>query len=328
MINLEQLAWFNQQLAAMLREGLPLGGALRQLTTAQQAGALREEFLRLETALGQGIPLGEAVAAGRLPPLYVRLVQAGAKTGDLAGALTMAADHYGEMNALWRRTKALLVYPALVILIGFGLTLLLGKIHRTMLATFGDVLGPQAMSSAYYAGLALVPLVFAAAGTGLGILLLLPPTRSWLAWRIPGFRESRSAHLAGALALLLRHGCPLPEALALVSSLEGGNAGGQDLERWRSAIAAGQTDFADNPAVWKSLPPILSWFIRSGGENLGQSLERAAAFLRQRAHHHLDLMLHAALPLLLVCLGFLVSSQVFVVFRLLVPLIDSLGGME
>ena len=40
MINLEQLAWFNQQLAAMLREGLPLGGALRQLTAAQQAGGL------------------------------------------------------------------------------------------------------------------------------------------------------------------------------------------------------------------------------------------------------------------------------------------------
>jgi type II secretory pathway component PulF len=68
-MNFEQLTWFNQQLAAMLREGLPLSGALKHLTESQRRGRLREEYLRIEAALAAGQPLEQAVATGTLPPL-------------------------------------------------------------------------------------------------------------------------------------------------------------------------------------------------------------------------------------------------------------------
>jgi type II secretory pathway component PulF len=324
-MNFEELTWFNQQLAAMLREGLPLSGALKQLTESQRHGRLREEYLRLEAALAAGQPLEQAVAAGALPPLYVRLVQAGARSGDLPGALTMAADHYAELNAVWRRTKALLFYPALVILVGFGLSLLLWQLHRSTLNAFSDLMGSHATGNGAL-GLIFLPLLFALIGTGFAVMLLIPSLRNWLVWRLPGFREARTANLAGSLALMLRHGCPLPEALALVEELEQGSPAEGDLRLWQQQLRQGETDLTGRQGEWRAVPALLGWFIRTAGNDLAAGLQRAAQFYRQRSNHHLDLLLHGALPILLVLLGMIVTSQVFVLFRMIVPMIDKLGG--
>ncbi len=324
-MNFEDLTWFNQQLAAMLREGLPLSGALKQLTDSQRHGRLRDEFLRIEADLASGRSLTESVAAGALPHLYVRLVQAGVRSGDLSGALTMAADHYAELSAVWRRTKALMFYPALVILVGFGLSLLLWQLQRSSLEAFAGLIGQPAGGASGF-GLMFVPLLFALAGTGFALMLLVPPLRNRLLWRLPGFREARTANLAGSLALMLRQGCPLPEALALVQELERGSPAEPDLRRWQRQLQDGESDLARRPGDWQAVPALLAWFMRTAGDDLAAGFQRAAEFYRRRSHHHLDLLLHGALPLLLVLLGMVVTSQVFVIFRMLVPMIDQLGG--
>ncbi|MGD0168091.1 MAG: type II secretion system F family protein, partial [Gaiellaceae bacterium] len=77
----DEFAFFNQQLAAMLRDGIPLEGALRRLSDEMRRGKLREELQKLETDLAQGTPLAEALQTRQLPELYKRMMLVGVKSG-------------------------------------------------------------------------------------------------------------------------------------------------------------------------------------------------------------------------------------------------------
>ena len=85
----DEFAFFNQQLAAMLRDGIPLEGALKRLCDDMQRGRLRDELQALEADLARGTPMAEALQTRRLPEIYKRMVLVGMKSGDLPGALTM-----------------------------------------------------------------------------------------------------------------------------------------------------------------------------------------------------------------------------------------------
>ena len=55
-MNYDEFAFFNHQLAAMLRDGIPLEGALKQLSAGMRSGPLREEVGHLERDLIAGTP--------------------------------------------------------------------------------------------------------------------------------------------------------------------------------------------------------------------------------------------------------------------------------
>ena len=121
----DEFAFFNQQLAAMLRDGIPLEGALRRLCQEMRAGSLRTELQALEADLAKGTPMADALAPRRLPELYKRMILVGVKSGDLPGALTMLADYFQRQNNTWTRLKSLMVYPIIVLLLAFFLSLFL-----------------------------------------------------------------------------------------------------------------------------------------------------------------------------------------------------------
>src|SRR5882757_10209431 len=57
LMNYDEFAFFNQQLGAMLRDGIPLEGALRRLCHEMRAGSLRDELQALEADLARGTPM-------------------------------------------------------------------------------------------------------------------------------------------------------------------------------------------------------------------------------------------------------------------------------
>ena len=59
----DEFAFLNQQLAAMLRDGIPLEGALKRLCAEMRQGALRSELEKLEADLARGEPLQKALTA-------------------------------------------------------------------------------------------------------------------------------------------------------------------------------------------------------------------------------------------------------------------------
>ena len=99
----DEFAFFNQQLGTMLRDGIPLEGALQQLCASMQRGEMREQLEQLEAALKAGTPLDAALAPRQLPDFYKQMLRIGAQGNDLPGMLLLLADYYQQADSIWTR---------------------------------------------------------------------------------------------------------------------------------------------------------------------------------------------------------------------------------
>ena len=149
-MNGDEFAFFNQQLAAMVRDGIPLEGALRQLTLDMRSGKLRSELELLENDLALGIPLNQSLEKRDMPPLYVQMVQVGVKGNDLAGVLLLLADYYRQVNSIWTRLKGLMVYPVIVLTMALVLSVALGiffgRYYTSIASDIGELAGASVTS--------------------------------------------------------------------------------------------------------------------------------------------------------------------------------------
>src|SRR5271170_6597675 len=142
----DEFAFFNQQLAAMLRDGIPLEGALQRLCTDMHHGQLRDELKALETDLAKGTPMAEALKPRQLPELYKRMILVGVKSGDLPGALTMLADYFQRQNNVWTRLKSMMTYPLIVMLVAFLISFMLAFVWNCVIGPgFKEVFGGMGM---------------------------------------------------------------------------------------------------------------------------------------------------------------------------------------
>ena len=323
-MNYDEFAFFNQQLAAMLREGIPLEGALKQLCAGMRSGPLRAEIEQLEADLARGTPLKEALTQRALPDLYRQMVEIGARSNDLPEMLTLLADHYHRANALWTRLKGLMVYPMLVILVSFVLTLLISLNLTRFLSRFSEELTQQPLLT--IPSIWVPPIVLACAALLVLAAVFIPSWRARLRWRLPGFREASLAQLASAMALMLKNGTTLPEALVLAEALESGTPAAQTLVRWRKLVEAGQ----GKPAEWagdsRPFPPLFLWLVQKGGENVAAGFQKAAEIYQARAAYRIELALYGALPVSILLLGQMILWQAIPLVRSMTWIMNAIGS--
>ncbi len=328
-MKLDEFAFVNQQLAGMLKSGLPLEGALRQLATSLERGDLKTELTALEADLAKGTPLPDALARRNLPDLYRRMMLVGVKSGDLPGVLIMLADYYGRMDTLWTRLKGLMVYPAIVLgcLCVLSVALALGLsamsfgesgIIEGMLGKEGIPNGTRLIIWFPTVCLMALALLFAA-------LFCIPALRRWATWHLPPFREASFARLAGAFQIMLRHGCPLPEAIALAQQLEAGSALAPELAGWQRALGEGRGKPGEFLPADSRFPPLFRVLLIEAGDDLSRGFARAAEAYQARATARAEMLLHAALPVAVLILGVLILTQLFGPFTALVNVMNALG---
>ncbi len=327
-MKLDEFAFFNQQLAAMLRDGIPLEGALQRLCQEMRAGTLRTELQSLEADLARGVPLAEALPARQLPELYQQMILVGVKSGDLPGALTMLADYFQRQNSLWTRLKGLMVYPLIVLFIAFLVSILFVFLWSHVIQPsmmFSDLgmrlPGATIMALAILKHIWIFPVVF-----GLLFLLVLggifiPELREKFRWRLPAFKEASISRVASALNLLLKGGVSLPDAIALVEKLESHNASVLDLHLWRRNIAAGIRKFSEVAAASRVFPPMFVWVVANAGEDLAAGFHRAAEIYQSRAIYRTEVALYSVLPIAALFLGTIVLSEAYLIICMFLPLI-------
>jgi type II secretory pathway component PulF len=322
----DEFAFLNQQLAAMVRDGIPLESALRRLCADMRQGPLRSELEKLEADLAKGTPLREAVRARQLPELYRQMLEVGAQSKDLPGILTMLADHYQRFHVVATRLKGLMVYPAIVLFGAFLLSCFLCFIIHTLTRTiawpfmFSIHQTPNEFSGGW-----LAPFVLAIVVAVLFIALTTSSVRRVLRWWLPAFREASLAQTASALAMMLKSGVPLDNALGLVEQLEKGTPAEAELARWRQQLAAGRGKFSEMAAGGKLFPPLFVWTVSQAHEDLTAGFERAAETYQSRASYRTDLLLYSALPCAILALGLVVISQIEPVVFMFINMMQSIG---
>jgi type II secretory pathway component PulF len=326
-MKLDEFAFLNQQLAGMLRAGIPLEGSLRELSANMRRGDLRHEIESLEKELATGAPIGEAIARRQLPELYVRLVQAGVRGGDLPGVLILLADYYNRIAGIAARLKGLSVYPFIVLLAAIGVSLLVTIIYRsliTMIYADADFFVPMAHMNA---GIWLPGIVLLTFATAWLLLVFVPKFRNCARWRLPGFREAALAQIAAAASLLLRTGTTLHNSLAMLQKTEENSPAGREIARWISLHQQGAATWDSFTAESHVFPPLFRWIVAQGGEDLAAGFQRASEIYQARSNQKIDVLLYAALPMAVLFVGGVIVGQMFPVFKALTSFIDGLGGL-
>ncbi len=328
----DELAFVNLQLAGMLKSGVPLEGALRQLSTTMQRGQFRDNLQLLESRLAAGAPLKEALAESGLPDLYCRMLLVGAQGNDLPGVLTLMADYYQRIGSVGARLKGLMVYPMIVVFASLALSIFLAVFFNSLSEEMPKILselGPDLVFGTGVRMLIWLPvLLLGSVALGALAVLLLPWLRRWGRWHLPGMRDAALAQLASAMRLMLHGGANLTDALALLGHLETGSPAARDVALWQKRLAAGHGRFAELAEGSRVVPPLFAWLVNSAEEDLALGFQRAAEIYEARAAYRVDMMLYAALPVSVLFLGVMLVSQAYPVIRIFVQfgtLIDRLG---
>jgi type II secretory pathway component PulF len=336
-MKLDEFAFFNQQLAAMLRDGIPLEGALRRLCEEMRRGKLRDELQLLEAALARGTPMADALTSCQVPELYKRMILAGVKSNDLPGALTMLADYFQRQSSIWTRLKSMMIYPLIVMFIAFLISGVLAflwtcVIGPSMEGVFGGM-GVRMPAATIFAfstlqAIWVFPVVLGCLFVLAASVIFLPGLRGRFLWRLPAFKEATISRIAASLALLLKNGVNLPDAIGVGEQLETSTAAAADLRQWRKNLAAGTAKFSQVAAVNRMIPPLFVWVVASAGEDLAAGFNRAAEIYHSRAVYRTEVALYSVLPIASLFLGAIVLSQAFLVISMFLPLIAMLNGLS
>ena len=332
-MKLDEFAFVNQQLAGMLQAGIPLEGALRRTCETLAGGKLRDEISQLETDLATGTPLGQALSRRQFPVFYTRMLELGAHANDLPGLLSLLADYYQKLHLTWVRLKGLIFYPALVLGFSLAVSLMIATIFsrfsRDTLQTFGESTVPALRSpAAIYVGLWLP---VALTGLLTAVLVLILSVRAWrerISWKVSSFKEARLANIAASLAILLRNGSNLHQAIGLVQQLEAGAPAGPELLQWQKRVAEGKTRFQDIVGDGKVIPPLFVWLVAASGEKWAEGFQHAADVYRERATQRAEVLLYAVLPVSVLVLGFLIVGQLVPMLRIFGNLVGGLVNTD
>ncbi len=131
---LQELAMYTQQLANLLRAGMPLTMALRSMESLSTRGIPSEVSRQLKQDVTEGRSLSDAMARQShvFPDLVINMVRAGEQSGALEEVLRRQATHFERFAEVQTKFKAAMIYPAAVCVVGavmvvFFMTIMLPK---------------------------------------------------------------------------------------------------------------------------------------------------------------------------------------------------------
>src|SRR5882724_98075 len=340
-MKLDEFSFFNQQLAAMLRDGIPLEGAVGQLCSSMRHGDLREELEKLRADLANGIPIKQALAPRKLPPFYVQMIQVGVQSNDLPGVLTLVADYYQSGNLIWTRLKGLMVYPVILLAGLLGASIVMAIVLGVMRSGFEDInhdlLEGKSLPwlTQFYMEHGVVifwtpVVIFATAFIVAAVTVSLPSMRQKWRWRLPASREASLWQCASAMQIMLQGGCTLNQSIAFLRDLEEGFFVGAELGRWQQRLGDGHVQFRAVTAGSDVFFFLFFWIVDNAREEVAEGFRQAAEIYRQRTAYRMEAFLYAVLPTSVIVMGLAICLQVFLFvlagFMPLMSVIGSLGG--
>lgn len=126
-ITMGDISIFSRQLATMLAAGIPLVQSFEIVGNGHENQAMQKLILAIKADVEGGSALAEALAKHPLyfDDLFVNLVEAGEQAGALETLLDKIATYKEKTEAIKKKIKKALTYPAAVIVVAFVVTIIL-----------------------------------------------------------------------------------------------------------------------------------------------------------------------------------------------------------
>lgn len=311
--------------AALLGAGMPLARAL-----ATAAGVARGDVAGALTAVRKQVEGGEALAVALarhpaiFPPVYVGLVRAGERSGDLPGAFEGLVQQLEREEEIRARLLSAMVYPmvlgaaggaAIVVLLFFVLPRfveVLGETGAALPASTRILLAlavgfqrgwPVLLGFGALLAVGLIGSRSSERGRRVGAELLL---------RMPGLRtlrrEGLGARFARLVAVLLGGGAPLLTALDDAQQSMGDPVAQDEVARIRARVREGASLRAAL-AAGKMFPPLLGQLVAVGEEagQLRTFLLKAAEILERKTERTVHRLVTLVEPAMIIAFGGIVA---------------------
>jgi type II secretory pathway component PulF len=321
-IGIGQLMALNDEMAALVRAGLPLDRGLLAIgrDSRGRVGLLSR---RLGERLEQGESLDAALdAEGRsVPSFYRSIVAAGLRSGRLSSALEGLAAYVRSVAETRRSIGLALIYPLMVLTLAYGLFFLFIMVVAPRFSdTFATFRFERIASLRLFGWLRDHPFLWVPVVPVFLLLLLawwiatgrassLRPGRLGgpLAL-VPGLRsvfaQAQAADFADLLALMIDNGVPLDTAVVISADAAGSPALKRSAARMAEGLRRGEP-LADLTKAAPAIPPMLAWVLSTAGSvgSLSPALKHAAETYRQRSARRADAVKRSLPAVLLVVFG-------------------------
>jgi type IV pilus assembly protein PilC len=333
---------FNQQLAALLRAGIPILQAISMLRRRATSVRLRAVLEAVEEAIRGGAALSQAFAAqgAIFPRIYTASILAGERSGALDEVLSRYVNYMRRSVALRRKIRGALAYPLFLLLASLSMVVFLIVYvvpkMSDLFAGFGGKLPFVTQVVLTLSGWLtgnifwLAPLLIAAA-VGLGIWSRTPGGRltiDRLKLKIPIagklLVQLSVAQAARSLATLLAGGITLVESWEIAAE----SITNLELRRRSSGILPlireGQS-FTESLEAAGWLPALALDMIGIGERSgsLREMLDEVATFYDAEAEVKLEQLTTTLEPAILVVMGGIV---VVILLAIYLPIIESISG--
>ena len=335
---------FTRQFATMINAGLPLVQALdilaQQTENKTLAGVTRQVVYDVES--GQTLADALRKHPKAFSDLYVNMVAAGEAGGILDTILQRLAQFLEKNDAIVRKVKGAMVYPAVIMSVAaIAVTVLLIFVIPTFQSMFASagielplptriVIGLSSMLKSYWwlliGGIGL--LVFAIARyyrTAAGRLQI-----DAFMLRVPVLgdvlRKSAVSRFTRTLGTLISSGVSILDGLEITARTAGNMVIHNAVMESRQSIASGDTISAPL-ARSKVFPPMVISMIAVGEQTggLDEMLSKIADFYDEEVDAAVSTLLSLMEPIMIVVLGVIVGGMVVAMY---LPIFDMVNAVQ
>ena len=333
-ITASDLAVFSRQLATMMQAGVPLVQAFDIVGRGHDNPTMQELILTIKADIESGTAMAEALAKHPryFDDLVVNLVAAGEQAGVLDDLLDKIATYKEKTESLKGKIKKALFYPAAVIVVAIGVTVLLLLFvipqFRELFVGFGADL--PAFTLFVLSISDFVNQWWWVLGFGVaGLIYIIAETHQ----RSRKFREfvdrmslkiavigsilekAAIARFSRTLSTMFAAGVPLVEALNSVSGATGNIVYGDAVLKIREDVATGQS--LQLSMRQRDLFPHMVVQMTAIGEESGSldaMLGKVADFYEEEVDNAVDALSSLLEPLIMVVIGTLVGGLIVAMY--------------
>lgn len=335
---------FTRQFSTMIGAGLPMVQCLEILSQQMESAELRKIISQVKESVQAGTTLSEALSRHKkvFDDLYVNMVDAGEIGGALDVILTRLAIYREKADALTRKVKGAMIYPAVVMTVALGVTFIMLTYIVPVFAKMFAGLGAELPTPTKFI-LALSGFLRGNILTGLVLVVLLifgyrfysktekgrlNIDRAKLKIPLIGdlIRKSIISRFSRTLATLISSGVPILDALDITAKTSGNRVIHDAIKKSVLSIAEGET-ITQPLKQCGVFPPMVTQMISVGEKTggLDDMLSKIADFYDEEVDAAVAALTSVIEPIIIVFMGIVIGG---ILISMYLPMFDIIGKIS
>ncbi|MFC1656539.1 type II secretion system F family protein [Patescibacteria group bacterium] len=339
---------FAENLSMMLESGIGIIQAFSSIIEQTANKPLKKAFIEIQKEIASGHSLSETLALypGTFPPFFIKMIEAGEKSGTLTKTLNELAKQTEKDYELREKIKTAMLYPSIVlglaVVIGIGISFFilprLVKLFESfkidlpittqILIIIGKIIGDWGIWILLgITGLVLIlAILFKTSG--------FKPLKDSITLSIPIIgkliRYTTLSRFGFLLSTLLESGVPIDESLEAVQKTILSTPYIKMIKTMQNEIREGKSfkiTFENKKHLMKGFPLLAKQLMVSGEESgkLSMSLRNLASFYERESSSMARRMETILEPILLIIVGIVVT---FIALSIITPIYQITGSIN